>query len=205
MQSQWASAVQAIASLAAVANLIFLFYQLRIMRGQLSMAQQNILAQQRELSKQTMASMRSAQGANVFAMMNYLEEPRHLEARAQIQDLKDKPLSEWTREDRAAADLAARMWEQAAALQKMQLLPTRFIHYQYGGAVVRAWNVLAPYIEELREKSDRAQRATFEELAAEVRESGWFGDDKDRRPLDTYPSMLADVATDELSSPPRGI
>ena len=142
----WALLAQTAASIATVANLIFLFFQLRVMRGQLAATNVNVESQRRQLEKQTVAAVRSSQGTNVFQLLAYLEEPRHLQARAVVRTLSGKDLEEWTDDELAAADLTARLWTHAAIVQKLGILPDQFLHYYYGGAISRSWHILEPQL-----------------------------------------------------------
>lgn len=181
----WALVVQAVASIATVANLAFVFYQLRLMQRQVNAAKESIESQRLQLESQIEAQVRTTQGANVFQLLSYLEEPRHLEARAISRTLADKEYSDWSDDERSAADLTARLWTQAGIIQKLGILPENFLQYYYGGSISRSWKALKPFVEDLRSKSDPAQRLEFEEIANEVDSRGLFKDG-DHRPVNRY-------------------
>jgi hypothetical protein len=187
MTPLWFLVVQALASVAQVATIVFLVLQVRFARAQVLAAHENIRSQQEELSKQTTAAIKASQGSNLFEVTKYLESPDLILARRIVNSLSEKPFENWTEDEKHAADLVWRVWTHAPIWQRMGLVPPSYLEYYYGATIVRHWRILEPFILDLRHRRAESQLAVeFEDTAREIEDLGWFKGGKDARPKDRY-------------------
>jgi hypothetical protein len=160
----WIAALQAVGTLATVATLIIYFFELRTVRGQLKLTQE-LAEEDRRLSSAQFDALESrTQGQNAFQVVLYLERPDHLQTRAHVDRLQRKDFRHWTVEDRRAADLDWRMWNIASVFEKLGVIPENFLERYYGGTIIRHWDILHPFIVELRQRVGGYRARDFEEL-----------------------------------------
>ncbi|MGI5402944.1 DUF4760 domain-containing protein [Streptomyces sp. CA-135486] len=171
----WNVASQITNTLLVLFNLVIFFLQFRLMGHQLQ-------AQRDGVSESVNAMTAQMQRQTALEIIKMLEEPRNLQARAAMRSLAGKPHADWTAEEVQSADIVARIWTIAADLWMVGALPNLYLHYAYGNTVVRHWNVLRPYIEDLRDRTGASQRKSFEDLANDVIRLGWYRDGGDFRP-----------------------
>jgi hypothetical protein len=201
--SEVSDVAQAIGNAAVVVSLLFLYYQTRLTRQQ---AEDTRIAQQEQLKavqSQVEASLAQSQGQNVFALIEYLEKPEHIKARRRVYaSLKGKPFERWSKEDVTAADTAARIYQVAASFQYAGVLPPRWLHIQYGGSMCRTWDIIKPYIDDLRARTDPAQRRDYERLYDEMRDLGWYEPSAGQVPPLWPAPHTANPQTHDTGSPP---
>jgi hypothetical protein len=165
---------QAIGNAAVVLSLLFLYRQTKLTREQ---AEDARIAQQEQVNAlqfQVRHSQLQSQGQNIFALVDYLERHDHLRVRNHVASLDGKPFRRWDRIDLAAADTVARIYQIASALQFSEVVPPKWVHIQYGGPMLRCWEILKPYIDDLRARTDVTQRRDYESLCNELECLGWY-------------------------------
>ena len=188
----WFSALQAAGTILVAVNLVFFVRQLRLMNRQITAFDNDSRTREKQFEHQTELMAQQVRAQNLFELTKYLESPDHLSARKRVTQIgfSGKPYSKWKDADREAADTVARVWTIAASWQRMGVLPEEYLQRHYGSTVLRHWHTLEPYIEELRQRQDTAQRRSFEELAKEVETLGWYKDGGDARPEPWMPATL---------------
>ena len=77
-----------------------------------------------------------------------------------------RDMTQWTSAEMEAVDVVSRVWQMAATFDEEGVLPKRFLETGYGGTIVRHWNVCAPYVRDLRVRTNsNSQRIGFERMA----------------------------------------
>lgn len=172
--SEASDVAQAIGNIAVVISLLFLYRQTKITRQQMEDSRKAQQQQVDLIQSQVKHSQVISQGANIFALIDYLERPEHLSARRHVAGLKNKPFKRWSKRDIAAADTVARIYQVASSFQFSEIIPPKWLHIQYGGSMLRVWEILKPYIADLRARTEPTQRRDFERLCDEMRSLGWY-------------------------------
>lgn len=96
-------------------------------------------------------AMRSASTAqNILAVFNYLQGTEVREARRIVfTELKEKPLTSWTEDDRRVASLVYGTYDMAGILIRQGLVPKDLFVTNWGASIVRCYEVLEPFLMEL--------------------------------------------------------
>jgi hypothetical protein len=154
--------LQAAGGVVAVITLLLYLVELRELRRQVAEGRAQA-EEDRRLSRAQFDEMQAqSRGQHAFALVNYLEEPRHLHVRTIANSLASKSFASWTAEERDAADMVWRMWNVSCVFQSLQVLPDDFMAKFYGGTLVRHWHALKPYIEEMRAEFGQHRGAAWE-------------------------------------------
>jgi hypothetical protein len=156
--------LQAIGGVVAVITLFLYLIELRELRHQI--AENRIQSQEdRRLSQAQFEEIRAqSRGQNAFGLVEYLEDPRHLQVRAVVDRILTKSYDAWTSEDHSSADMVWRMWNVSCVFQSLQALPDDFMARFYGGSLVRHWHILKPFVEQLRGEFGRHRARDWEAL-----------------------------------------
>jgi hypothetical protein len=190
--TDWFAAVEAAGTIVVAINLVFFVVQLRLMGRQIGTMETDSLARERQIDAQIEALAQQVKAQNLFELHRYLEQEEHLQARARVTKnyYSNKPYRRWSRKDKAAADVVARLWTMSSIWERMGVLPDRYLQRHYGPTILRHWKACEPYIHELRKKTGGGARREFEEMALEVESLGWFSNNKDNRPDPLNPPVF---------------
>jgi hypothetical protein len=150
--ANWLAAVQAAGTVLVAVNLVFFVAQLRLMGRQVSTMEGDALARERQMELQVEALAQQVKAQNLFELNRYLEKEEHLLARAIVTKIANsrKPYKRWTKKEKAAADVVARLWTVSSIWQRMGILPDQYLQRHYGPAIVRHWKAVHEYIDDLR-------------------------------------------------------
>jgi len=98
-------------------------------------------------------AMRSAsQGQNILTVFSLIQQPHIHNARRILLSLRNKPLDEWSQEERLAADIACGTYDQLAILLKSKVIPLRVITDNWGNSIRECRRVASPLIAQYRQQ-----------------------------------------------------
>jgi hypothetical protein len=127
--------LQSVVAIAAFATLAFLYRQIKVMVDQL------------------LATQHSSRAQTALAIVNFLQSAEARASRECVRGrLSQKPLHHWSEEDRKHASLVCANYDVAAALLRADLAPHDLFVANWGPSIRHCYEVLTPYIGELRSK-----------------------------------------------------
>jgi hypothetical protein len=126
-----------ISTLAIVGTFLVYWRQLLAMRGQLE------------------ASRTASESQNILHVINFIQQPHVRNARQILIGLKNKPLANWTDEDRAAADIACGSYDIVGILAKLKVVPVNILVETWGDSIRKCHIAALPLIEEYQKPENR--------------------------------------------------
>lgn len=127
--------IQWIILVVGILTLVVYYRQLRVMSAQLRSMQDASLAQ------------------STLSLIGFLQQEDVRKARACVREvLAEKPLRDWTKEERNDASKVAANYDVAAAMVKNGLANERLICSNWGPSILHCYEVLEPYIAEMRSR-----------------------------------------------------
>ena len=148
--------LQGVIAIAAFATLAVYYHQLRVM------------------DKQLQATQASARAQSALSLAEFLQLAEVRAARHCVRSvLSQKPIDQWSDEERRHASLVTANYDVAAALLKAGLVPTEVIVPNWGPSICHCYEVLFPFILELRKKAggDPCYWSNFEWLYNKSKQS----------------------------------
>jgi hypothetical protein len=139
----------------AICTLAVYYHQLRVMSRQLSAMQESSKAQ------------------SSLSLVEFLQAPDVRHARHIVRSvLSKKPIGEWSEEERNSASVVTANYDVAGALIKGGLAPVELVAANWGPSIIHCYEVLAPYIEEHRNRPGAHPRywSNFQWLAERAEE-----------------------------------
>ncbi len=122
MSLDWAT----LANVAVVLSVFFIVWQLREMQ-------------------------RTTQAQTYLSAVDRLQAEEVRQARRAVFRLKDKPLEDWTAEDRQSAEIVGHTYDVVGQMVRYSLLKRKFILENWGHSLRDIWPILRPLIKEYRE------------------------------------------------------
>lgn len=148
--------LQTILGFAAFATLAVYYHQLRVMSKQLATMQESSRAQ------------------SALSLVTSLQLPEVRAARQCVREvLSKKSLAQWSDEERRHASLVTANYDVVAGLLKANLAPVELIAINWGPSIKHCYQVLEPFIAEMRSKpgADSRYWSNFDWLYAQVQSS----------------------------------
>jgi hypothetical protein len=91
-----------------------------------------------------------------------------------LTDLSSKPIASWTKDDRGAASRVYSTYDVAGILIRRGLVPKDLFVNNWGESIVRCYEVLEPFLQELHAEARRAQYGRhFEWLREQAQRHGY--------------------------------
>jgi len=103
--------------------------------------------------------MRLATYATAFnIVMGILQtDKRRNERKLVMEILSKKPMESWSLEDISAAENVCQSYDTAGIMIRNKMLPVNIIADSWGNSIRTTWKILAPFIEQRREKNNSTE------------------------------------------------
>ena len=157
--------IQAATFLVIALTLIVYWLQLRALQGQIAAARDGSRTQ------------------NLLALVDYIQRPEHRKARRTLSSLRNKPLSEWTPEERIDAEMACSAWDFVGIMLRETDIPgaTELVTKTWRHSIYSCFEISRQLTLDLREIREPDFWDDFEWLAKKSTE-GYVAIDGKLRP-----------------------
>ena len=84
--------------------------------------------------------------------------------------LKEKPLENWTEEERKTAEKVCHTYDAVGIMVRHKLLPREIVIDSWGNSLLHSWDILAPLVENYRQEFDAIETwDDYQWLASEAK------------------------------------
>lgn len=154
--------LQAISMLLITLTLAVYFFQWRTMNKQLGTSLEQV-----RIAREGVVAQ------NLFALVNYIQEPEAREARAWVlQRLADLPYQQWKTEDRDKASRVCSKYDMVGLLVRQHVVPLDPVLASWGPSIRKCHEALREFIAEMRVKNGPGYWSSFDWLYQQTEGQG---------------------------------